>query len=321
MSRRARHDDEPVSGEKREPGWYPDPWGTDDERYFDGGAWTRSVRHPGGLQTPPDPALASTGPVPAAPVVDAPAGPATPPAPAPGVPATAPPGWHPDPWAAASLRYWDGRQWTGHVSGLPGGPSPALRLDEERTAARWARTGLAWGGPALGVTMIAAAFQWRWMADHWDELTRPGGTIESSGNSGAAVVGQLAAVALLASAVLFLIWFYRAAVLALASGLPARRSPVLATLSFFIPVLNVWWPYQSACDLLPQDHPGRAAVRRWWFLWLAFWIGFWAVLAAAFQSVVVLAATTGVTVVVALLAAIAGRNVVTEVLAAHTSLD
>jgi hypothetical protein len=155
------------------------------------------------------------------------------------------------------------------------------------------------------------------MADHWDELTRPGGTVDSSGNSGAAVLGQLAGVALLASAVLFMIWFYRAAVLAIASGIPARRSPVLATLSFIIPVLNIWWPYQSACDLLPPDHPGRASVRRWWFLWLAFWIGFWAVLAAAFQSVVVLAVTTGVTVVVALLAAIAGRNVVTEVLAAH----
>ncbi len=25
------------------------------------------------------------------------------------------PGWHPDPWGAAHLRYWDGNQWTGHT--------------------------------------------------------------------------------------------------------------------------------------------------------------------------------------------------------------
>ena len=32
--------------ETREPGWYADPWGTEDERYFDGSAWTRQVRPP-----------------------------------------------------------------------------------------------------------------------------------------------------------------------------------------------------------------------------------------------------------------------------------
>lgn len=320
-----------MSGRSNEPeraalpqpaeGWYPDPWGTENERWFDGGAWTPSVRHPGGLNTPPEPPGATDAPV----AVGVPPAPAAPSAPQPpaavaGAPATAPPGWHPDPWAAASLRYWDGNQWTGHVAGLPGGPSPSLRLDEERTAARWARTGLVWAGPALGVAMIAAAFQWRWMADHWDEIRRTSGAVDSSGNSGAAVLLQLAGVVVLAVSVLFLIWFYRAAVSAAASGLPARRSPMLATLSFVIPVVNVWWPYQSACDLLPADHPGRAAIRRWWSLWVAFWIGFFAVLGAAFQSVILLVIITSVTVLLALFAAVAGRAVVTQVVDAHGAL-
>ena len=309
-----------MSGGPKEQGWYPDPWGTEDERWFDGGSWTQSVRHPGGLNTPPEPfgapAAPSVAQVPPAPA--APSAPESPPAA--GMPATAPPGWHPDPWAAASLRYWDGNQWTGHVAGLPGGPNSTVRLDEERTAARWACTGLAWAGPALGVVMIAASFQWRWMADHWDQIRDSSGTVDSSGNSGAAVLLQLAGVVVLAVTVLFMIWFYRAAVSAAASGLPARRSPILATMSFIIPVLNVWWPYQSACDLLPEDHPGRAAIRRWWFLWVAFWIGFFAVLGAAFQSVILLAIITSVTVLLALFAAVAGRAVVTQVVDAHGAL-
>ena len=88
---------------------------------------------------------------------------------------------------------------------------------------------------------------------------------------------------------------------------------------FFIPVLNIWWPYQSAVDMLPPEHPGRAVIRRWWMLWIAFWIGFWAEIAAAFQSVTLLAIVTGITVVLAVLAAMAARAVVSEITDAHAS--
>src|SRR3977135_4748383 len=61
---------------------------------------------------------------------------------------------------------------------------------------------------------------------------------------------------------------FRAAVVAKLLGLPARRSPALAAFSFLIPIVNLWWPYQSACDLLPPGHPGRHVVGRWWATWL-----------------------------------------------------
>jgi hypothetical protein len=201
---------------------------------------------------------------------------------------------------------------------MPGGAAPALQLAEERTAARWSRLALAWAGPALGVTTIATAFQWHWIANHWDSFANQGG--ETNGSSGAAVIGQLAGLALLVAGVLFMIWFYRAAMLAAASGLPARRSPGWATASFIIPILNLWWPYQSTCDLLPADHPARPVVRRWWILWIACVIGGNAVIATAFLDPVALAVTAAVTVVLALLAAVAARAVVNEIVDAHDQL-
>ena len=45
-----------------------------------------------------------------------------PPLPMPSGPPMTPPGWHPDPWNASMLRYWDGSTWTGHqVVGPTGG--------------------------------------------------------------------------------------------------------------------------------------------------------------------------------------------------------
>ncbi|MGZ4691025.1 MAG: DUF4328 domain-containing protein [Acidimicrobiia bacterium] len=310
-----------MSGEGRAPGWYPDPWDTPEERYFDGVAWARTTRRPGGLDTPPDTDAAAPSSAgfesPMATTVATP-GSATPASAAPG----APPGWHPDPWAAASLRYWDGRQWTGHVSGMPDGVSPTLRFAEERAASRWAKLGLAWAGPAAGVCAISFAFQMHWIADHWHELTTPGSSVDQSGNSGAAVVGQLAGVVVLIGVVLFLLWFYRSATVAASTGLRARRTPGLATASFLIPVFNVWWPYQSTSDLLPEQHPARHLVRRWWMLCLGCFAGVLAIVGSVilFDTTVPLGIATGATVMLALLAAVTARAVVSEVTDAHDQL-
>jgi hypothetical protein len=41
-----------------------------------------------------------------------------------------PPGWHPDPWGQAPLRYWDGSTWTGytHVGTAPAFDDGAIRF-------------------------------------------------------------------------------------------------------------------------------------------------------------------------------------------------
>jgi hypothetical protein len=312
-----------VSGGTREPGWYPDPWGTGDERYFDGVAWARTTRRDGEIGVPATAVTPVVDAPESAPTADGPyAATPAPPAPEPQVaPQAVPEGWYQDPWGAAAYRYWDGAQWTGHISGMASAEAAGPRLEDEQAAGRWAKVALAWGGPALAVSTIAGAYQWHWIAEHWDEITSPGGDIPQNSNNGAALAGQLAGVVLLVVGVLFLLWFHRAAANAASAGVHARRSPVLGTLSFIIPILNLWWPYQSACDMLPADHPGRLAIRRWWALWIGCTIAGLAVAGAALTlNDIALALTTAVGVVLAVLAALAARSVVDAISDAHGQL-
>jgi hypothetical protein len=69
--------------------------------------------------------------------------------------------------------------------------------------------------------------------------------------------------------VLVLIWQYRAAETARMLSLPARRSPTLGIISWFIPVVNFWFPYQSIRDCLPPGDPGRQVVARMWTFFIA----------------------------------------------------
>ena len=294
-----------MAEETRAAGWYEDPWGTNDERYYDGSAWTRQTRiigasdaatiwppasptpappvGPAGSTQPTEPAGPRglepprpwSGAPDAAPVavtdadrVDGPADRLPGAGPPDGAPAPSPPavpaGWHPDPWGLAAVRWWDGSGWTGHVSG----PSATKPIDivGERALARWVHPLLLVGGLAQAFGMFVNASQAKWFVEHWDQLTTPGANTPSP-PSGGALTGLIFPLTIAVS-VLFLLWFYRAASTAWASGLPARRGPLLSTLSFIIPVLNLWWPYQAAMAMVPADDSRRVVIQRWWTLWL-----------------------------------------------------
>jgi hypothetical protein len=312
-----------ASRPSRVAAWYPDPWGTESwsgehERWFDGSAWTQRTRLKGSAEAfggeHPE------GPVESEPISTQPIAGSSGPGPSlPGDPAA---GWYADPWGGGGLRWWDGATWTGHVSTAQDGLAPAVRLEVERTAARWSRAGLLIAGPGQAVAAVAVAFQARWMADHWDEITRPGSSVldSRSGDPTVNAIAQIANIAVITAAILFLVWIYRAAQVARDAGLPARRSPGLVVLSFVIPIVNLWWPYQSTCDLLPEGHPVRQHVRRWWALWLVTSLGGIGTFVAAFLGDVALAVVAGATGVAALLAAVAARLVVAEIVDAHSRL-
>jgi hypothetical protein len=308
----------------RATGWYPDPWGTDHERYFDGSAWARETRPVGGAdEATSTPAVGGT-PTPTAPPptlgdppVTASPGPASD-----AGPGAAPAAWHRDPWGLAAMRWWDGAQWTGYVSGPPPARVAAPDLAGERGLARWLRPALLAGGVAQAVTLVTSVDQAQWIVDHWGAITRPGGgEIPTMPASTSSSLGQLSGVIGFAVAILFMLWFYRAASTGWSSGVPARRGPMIATLSFIIPILNLWWPYQAALDMVPAGDPNRGVIRRWWALWLAAMLcGLLIYPAAAVYTETAARVVAGVGALAMLAAAFAARAVVEYVTATHEHL-
>jgi hypothetical protein len=82
------------------------------------------------------------------------------------------------------------------------------------------------------------------------------------------VIGDIGLPIEVVVAVVFLVWQYRAATTARVLGYPARRSPGLGVGSWFIPVVNLWFPYQALRDLLPLGHPLRPLALRTWLSYL-----------------------------------------------------
>jgi len=183
-----------------------------------------------------------------------------------------PPGWYPDPWYPASMRYWDGRQWTLHAQAAMATSNP-LDIVGGRKAADRAGTAFA----VQGACAAAIAFVYPLtFASFFHAIQRsadtdrpvsgfPGGSSFALG-SGAA---QLAGLASLVCTVVIVIWASKATTNARALGRATTHSPGWAIAGWFVPIINFWYPYQVVRDLLPEGHPARPLVARWWALYLA----------------------------------------------------
>ena len=182
------------------------------------------------------------------------------------------PGWFPDPWGHAPLRYWDGGQWTGYTSAaapaVPYRGDPARHRSREVRLRGWAQAGAAGWALTAVVQMLISSSEVRSFRNQVQAIRNAGVTGERvTFHLPFAWSGSALGLLGLAVAVAFLCWQYSAASVARDLGYPARVSPGLGVGGWFIPIGSLWLPYQALVDCLPPAHPARG---RCLYSWLAF---------------------------------------------------
>jgi Domain of unknown function (DUF4328) len=184
-----------------------------------------------------------------------------------------------------------------HHWNQPPRDSRGLVADELRIS-RLARLAIAF--PALTILLdvigwVSVASQWRNFGHqfHLALQSNQTSTLPAMPNSLGALSSVVALLAL-AAIVVECIWQFRAASAARAMGYPAVRSPGWGVVFWFIPIVNLWMPYQAIRDCLAPGDPNRAVVLRYWLLFVAMSVG-------ATLTVIGLMASTPVGVVFAVL--------------------
>jgi hypothetical protein len=157
---------------------------------------------------------------------------------------------------------------------IASGVSPYPAFDNEHRSEPWAKRALL---VYMAVVVIAGSLIWlaeptlhTYYAQLRFRLDHPG-----TGNSFSQpslpvayrILSPVFRLINLAGFIVFLVWQNRAASTARSLGYPARRSPALGVGGWFIPVCNLWFPYQALRDCLPPGHPERRMVLHMW-LWL-----------------------------------------------------
>jgi len=185
-----------------------------------------------------------------------------------------PPGWYADPVDPRWWRWWDGSAWTAHVAPARADSGTRVWADtayaSETKMAPWAKaTTFVYPALAVAVAFVNLATASAWKAYFHSVRV----FFDSVGATGppprlahAPPWANLLIPFSLAAQVLFLIWQYRAATTARRLGYPARRSPGLGVGSYFIPIVQLWFPYQSLRDCLPPDSEYRRSVLHVWLL-------------------------------------------------------
>jgi hypothetical protein len=198
-----------------------------------------------------------------------------------------PAGWYPDPWSQSPLRYWDGADWTSHVSGPPPGAfdQGAARNSLSKVSV-WLQRYLIVEPLIVLLSFASTVSTFSGIREYLRQVRDDVGTADQSllQPSGFARVGQLFGFLTLAGTVLRIMWMAQAGKQAEARGRPLRRSAVLAAFGWIIPIVNFWWPYHAMRDVLGPDRSKTHRASLWWLAYLITTLGSIVALITAFFS-------------------------------------
>jgi hypothetical protein len=209
----------------------------------------------------------------------------------------APPGWYPDPAGGSGQRWWDGYSWNEAVVTPtlppvpPGPPGPwvaaSARLASSTTVDLVRRELRMVNLAMLAVCIPALHYftdfvvervdnrQFHVIGDHFVVMyhqiqnNQPQTTFNQS--VPLSWLMGLVVLATLGSVIVALVWQHRAASAARALGLPFTHSPGWGVGCWFVPVVNLFMPYQALRDCLPVGHGGRRLVLAWWLILMGTW--------------------------------------------------
>jgi hypothetical protein len=245
------------------PDWYPDPAGGPGKRWWDGYAWTDGVvlPTPQPHQPPPPPGPAGAGY---------------------GVPGHEMHG------------YGTGGYGTPWYSTAPVGNPPAL-LAGELQIEKLARVSMVLLGLYYVweyVSIRAISSDLRHLRHQIDRAIHaannhqpaPPITFTAHTNLAVSLVSDILGLAAIAAVVGACMWQHRAASTARSLGYAAKHSPGWGVGCWFVPIVNLWMPYQAIRDCLAPGDPNRRLVKQFWFCFIGQQVFLPAVIVTGFFS-------------------------------------
>jgi hypothetical protein len=149
--------------------------------------------------------------------------------------------------------------------------------EEEFSAAPWAEVAaIAYGTAAVLALLLAFAYAdhlhalYSWLRQSFDagrsgQSTPPAPVLPASYS----LLSLPLELVTIGSEIVLLVWQFRSARTARLLGFPARHRPGWGVGFWFIPIANLFCPYQALVDCLPRDHPERSLVLRFWLTLVA----------------------------------------------------